>query len=360
MNILVDYGGHSDLYYTMHALLEKRLGHQLYFPIGEDWIQHGYVTSHYPMPLEESAGETILDGIHLYHRKMEVDKGFFDMKGITFSKFLEMDFGMVVTTTYYQEKPFYNLVKNCKPQAIFLRQIANIHETTLGFCKNALLGAAYHPRDYENRPVQQTFVCKGVNNFVYIPEQYEGYTYTEPTNNKLIICLSRYIGPDDLVAWNQCKKELEPLGFTFKMYGYQYQPYEIDPIYGDSIPHPMLPQAIKDSTFVWYTKPHGGGGFTVREALACGRPVILRKKYSSTYGTVECELFKHGINCIDLDLINRKNKYDFSLLRSWTDADTYSRITKQTADHFQNDTQFENTANKIQIWFDSLPKGVLV
>jgi hypothetical protein len=35
MKILVDFVGHADLYYSMHLLFEKRLGHELYRPTGE-------------------------------------------------------------------------------------------------------------------------------------------------------------------------------------------------------------------------------------------------------------------------------------------------------------------------------------
>lgn len=356
MNILIDYGGHSDLFYTMHLLFEKRLGYKLFFPIGQDWVDKGYVTGHYNLASTEAVNDEIIDGIHIFHRKMEPANGFFDMRGVTFDQFLKMDWDIIATTTYYQEKPFYELVKDCKPNALFLRQIANIREKSLGYCKNLLLGAAYNPVDYAgNQHPQQSFILNGKNHFIYIPEQYEGYHYTEPTNNKLIVCLARHISPEDLFAWNQCKKVFEPLGFTFKMYGGQYQPYEVDEKYGETISHPLLPAGIKESTFVWYTKPHGGGGFTVRQALACGRPVIIRKRYSSIHTIIECELFKHGINCIDLDFENN----DFALLKQWIDPVVYKEVSKNTAQVFQNDTKFAETAEQIRNWLITLPRGVV-
>jgi hypothetical protein len=285
---------------------------------------------------------------------MEPADNYYTVRGLSFKKFLEMDFEVILTGVYLHEETFAALIKKHKPNAKLIRQIANIHEKPLGFCKNILLGAAYHPTDFEMEPsIQRAFAKRGERVFVYYPEHHSGYSYTPPSNSKTVICLSKHIASEDRVMWELYKRDLEKLGFVFKMYGGQYEPYEIDPIYGSVISHLLLPKAIKEAGFVWYTKPHGGGGFTVRQALSIGRPVIVRKRYSSAHTIIESELFRHGTNCIDLDLSS-----DTSMMRTWSQPSVHAPLCRRVADLFQRDVQFEKISKQVKDWINRLPRGI--
>jgi hypothetical protein len=168
-----------------------------------------------------------------------------------------------------------------------------------------------------------------------------------------VVCLSRHIAPEDLLLWKQYRRELEPLGFIFKMYGLQFEPYTVDPVYGESIPHLLLSKGMGEAGFVWYTKPNGGGGFTARQALSAGRPLILRRRYSSAHTKIECELYRHGVNCIDLDYAAGTE-----LIREWGAPAVHPAICKRVADLFQQDVQYKTTAAQIGEWIKSLPRGV--
>jgi hypothetical protein len=357
MNVLLDFLNHTDLFYGLYRLLEERLGYTVYVPEGKEWVDRGFVTMPGAFTTYEPDGIERVEsanGITLCHRKMQPSASRYLVRGVRFEKFLTMDFELVVTGVYAHEQPFYGLVRQHKPTAKLIRQIANIHEKPLGFCKNILLAAAYHPLDFggEGDP-RGAFAKRGERVFVYYPEHHDGYSYTPPTNSKHVICLSRHIAPDDMRLWNQYRHELEPLGFTFKMYGLQYQPYPLDPVYGESIPHLLLSEGIGKAGFVWYTKPNGGGGFTARQALSVGRPLILRKRYSSAHTRVECELYRHGVNCIDLDFA-----VGTELIREWGAPAMHSVVCRRVADLFQHDTQYAKTAAEIGGWIESLPRGV--
>jgi len=356
MNVLLDFLNHTDLFYGLYKLLEERLGYTVYVPDGKEWVERGFVKMYGAFTTYEPAGiERVehVDGVTICHRKMQPDDSRYLVRGIGFEKFLAMDFDLVVTAVYAHEEPFYRLVQQHKPGAKLIRQIANIHEKPLGFCKNILLAAAYHPNDFwgEADP-QKAFARRGERVFVYYPEHHAGYVYTPPKNSKLVICLSRHISSDDLRLWKQYRAELEPLGFVFKMYGMQFEPYTIDPVYGESIPHLLLSKGIAEADFVWYTKPNGGGGFTARQALSVGRPIVVRKRYSSTHTKVECELYRHGVNCIDLDYA-----VGTGLMREWSDPAVHAGVCKRIAELFQQDVQYETTAAKIGEWIKSLPNG---
>lgn len=358
MNILIDYCGHSDLFYSLFVLFEKRLGFKVYAPYGVDWITEGFLDKRTQLALDglECEGTEEVDSTYIFSRKMEPDNGRYKVRGITLSKFKETSFDIVLTSVYFNEEPFHKVVKELQPNAKLIRQIANIHEMPTRYCKNVLCGAAYHPRDYKNLPPEQGFKSLGLNGIIYYPEQYEGYTYTEPVNHNSIICLSRHIGPKDVASWNAFKSHLIP-DYDFQMYGLQHNiDYEIDPIYGPRVPHLMLPRAIKDAAFIWYTKPEGGGGYTVRQALACGRPVILRKIYSSAHTSIESQLFKHGINCIDLDEVSEERATH--MVREWSQPEKHIEICEQVAKEFLQDTAFTEDADKIRVWLNTLERGV--
>ncbi|GAH68791.1 unnamed protein product, partial [marine sediment metagenome] len=210
----------------------------------------------------------VVDGIHHIPMKMEMDGGYYTQKAITFNKFLKMDFDLVVATMFNHEKIFHDILRRYKPKTAFIRRIHNIHEKPLGFCKNILL-ATYEPMPPD------------INYIRYHYEHYEGYCYTPPTNHNVIKSFLHNVPsyPYDLDTWNKCESSLKD--FTFKMHGKDGR--------DKPIPHLLMPRAMKDSAFVWHVKAHGGGGFVARQALACGRPCIIKKKYA----VIHNELVRH-------------------------------------------------------------------
>lgn len=347
MNIFADYL-HNDLYYSLHALFEKRLKGQLFCPEGFEWQEKGFVKIQPPIPIGkidtvddiiqnpniECEKLEIIDGIYNYHRKMELNGGHYIQKGITFDKFLDMDFDIILTTYWGHEEPFYNLVRKHKPNAILIRQIGNIHEMPR-YCKN-VLWALYTPAP------------SNINYIRYHPEHYEGYCYTPPTNHNIIKSFM-----DDLPAysneiniWNQLEVFLPE--FIFKMHGRDG--------YDGSLPHLLMPQAMKDSVFIWHVKPNGGGGFLARQALACGRPCIVNKNYSRLHDELADKLFKHKINCIDLSVTSLTKCVN--LIKEWSEPDRHIEICKTVAKEAEKDMNFEEEAKQIKDWINILPRGV--
>lgn len=329
-NVLTDYVGHSDLYYSIYALFEKRLGMNLYRPAGDEgWSEKGIHTTSIP---DEEGKPELRDGV--YRIPMEMN---YAQRAITFKKFLEMDFDIMLVTTWEHEEAFYNLVKRYNPNAIFIRHIANIHEKPLGFCKNVLLATL------EPMPPDIDYIR-------YCPEHNEDYCYTPLSDDyKTIKSFSHHLPsyPNDIDAWN--KYEIALQDFTFKMYGQDGR--------DGRLPHKIMPKAIKESAFVWHLKA-GGGGYIPRQALACGRPCIVRKEYCRWHNTLCRELFKDGINCIDIDPKIRTFEENIKLIEEWSEPDTYIERSKIVAEMFKEDVNFEEKAKKIKDWIGNLPKGV--
>lgn len=347
MNVFADYTGHSDLYYSLHALFEERLGGQLFCPKGPEWQKRGFVKLNPYIPIGkfksvddiakkwgiECEKHEFVDDIHYYYRKMEPDRGHYIQKGITFEKFLEMDFDIILTVYQGHEELFYNLIKKYKPNAVFIRQIGNIGEVPR-WCKNVLWGQLTEP------------LSERTNYIRYHPEHYEGYCYTSPTNHNTIKSFMDDLPfyPNEIKIWNQLKSSLPE--FIFKMHGRG----------GDDgfLSHPLMPQTMKDSAFIWHVKPHGGGGFIARQALACGRPCIVKIKYATGYFEPAGKLFKDGVNCIDHKSIEKTVR----LIREWSEPDRHIERCKIVAEQAKKDMDFAEEAKDIKAWIETLPRGV--
>lgn len=330
MNVLADYVGHSDLYYSLHSLFEKRLKMNLFRPIGLDWHKNGFCQPPPEDPAEINGEIQLKDGIYYIPIKLETDGGYYTQKGITFDMFLKMDFDIVVTTFFEHEKTLHNLLRRYKPNTIFLRQIANIHEKPLGFCKNILLA-------------QFTPMPSNINYIIYHPEHYKGYCYTTPTNHKTVKNFADNLPsyPVDMDTWNVLESTLKD--FTFKMHGKNGR--------DDCIPHPLMPQAMKDSGFIWHVKGHGGGGFVARQALACGRPCIIKKSYAVIHDELAKNLFVDSVNCIDLDLGVERG---IAMIREWSQPDRHVELCRSIAEKFNKDVNFAHEAERIGEWINSL------
>jgi len=327
MNVFVDFTPHSDLFYSLHMLFERRLGMNLFRPVGLEWQKRGFQFID-PTPDVEAK---LIDGVYHVPMKMEEKGACYTQKAITFDEFLRIDFDLMVTIYAAHEEVFYKLKQNYKPNAVFIRQIGNIHELPLGFCKNILLVTC------EPMP-------SNVNYIIYHPEHYEGYCYTQPPTHKTV---SNFVHDlpyyYDLADWNKCKNALSD--FAFRMHGHQGTDGEM--------PHLLMPQAMKDSSFIWHVKAHGGGGFVLRQALGCGRPCIIKRKYFVAHNNLEGNLLEDSVNCIDLDLgVDRA----IQMLRAWSDPDHHIAVCQATAEKFKHDVNFHEEAQRIKQWISNLKR----
>lgn len=324
MKVLVDYIGHADLYYSMHALFEKRLGWTLYRPDGsEEWKQNRIWTST-PTPdvkIVQSYNDVqrAYCSIHRYHQNL-----------ISFQQFLDSDINIIVTTVHSNENAFYNLWQNYKPQSAYIRHIANIKEKPKE-CKNILLSTT--------EPMPKT-----VNWISYLPEHLDDYCPGELNLNKKIKSFSNYLPnyPQDIKTWRHFQSKLSE--YSFWMHGGKTE--------HRTVPQAQLPDAMRDAMFIWHTKAHGGCGYTARQALACGKPLIVKKQYAKTYNTLAKEYLVDGVNCIDLSC--RPDVESIKLIRQWSEPDKYEEICNAVIAKNQEFMNFEQEAENIKVWIENL------
>jgi len=341
---------HGDLYYSLILLFEKRLGMNLYRPIGLDWFKKGFwkIAEPYGNPpdtigqyLEPPSVEKSANWVSRYGDSQLVDDiyyiparapdGFYTQKAITLEKFLTMDFDIIIASYLGHEECYSKLVSKYKPNAKFIFQLGNIGWQPR-WAKNVLLAM-----DFDMPP--------NINYIKYYPEHHEDYSYIPPTNHNIvksfINCMTNNY-PEDL-AWFLKYEKLLPESM-FKMHG----------ILGRDgvISNDLMPQVMKESAFVWHVKCLGSGGFIPRQAMSCGRPVITRTSYAHQFRVLERNLYEDSVNCIDLDAGTEQENIE--KIKYFMQPDNHLRLCESTIEDFNQKVNFEEEAKKIKAWLETL------
>lgn len=351
MNVFADFH-HGDLYYSLHLLFEERLGMSLYRPIGYEWFSRGFWkiaepynnapdtirqflglpsdTPPHPHEVHKFGDVEYKDGIYYIPCKLPGGEEYYQ-KAITFDQFLKMDFDYIIATYHGHDYAYAQLVKEFKPKAVYIMQVGNVHVVPK-YAKYVMLAL-------------DTPMPKHVISYIkYFPEHHKAYSYSPPVNHNVIKsfinCLEQNVVQKNL--WHQYRRLLPE--FTWKMHG----------ILGKDgvISNDMMPEAIKDAAFVWHVKEPGCGGFVPRQALACGRPVIIKSSFIRQYHTLEGKLYEDSVNCIDLDAGTIKENVD--KIRYFSDPDRHTEMCKKTAEKFRRDVDFKKDAERIGEWLSSL------
>ncbi|MHA2040181.1 MAG: hypothetical protein ACW98X_27590 [Promethearchaeota archaeon] len=322
MNVFIDYVGSADLYYSMRVLFEERLNWNLYRPSGgSSWkAETNLITG---TPIDDTPPKKLYGLTYL-----EVSGYGYSQKCISFEQFKGMHFDILVSTSWNNEKEIVSLGKIYHPKAAVIRQIANIGEQPIA-AKNVILSTL-------------TPMPQGISYVTVCPENLDQYEWTTPVTEKIIKSFSSNLPsyPKDVLRYHYFENMLPE--FTFRMHG---EGGEHNPV-----PQQEMPSSIKESMFVWHTKGHGGCGYIPRQALDCGKPLIVNKSYCRLYKTLCLNLLVDGINCIDIDPAVRPFKSSLDLIREWSQPDIYPERCKIIYDDFKKRVNFEQEANMVKQW----------
>jgi len=370
MNVFADLH-HGDLHYALHLLFEKRLEMNLFRPIGLDWFKRGfwklaeshnnppdiisqylevppankkYIIDkcdkiqvindiiHFPISkphIPQEYGETqVIDGV--YHIPTKMSDGYYIQKAITLEQFLKMDIDFVIATWDGHEQIYSKLVSKFKPTAKFIFQIGNVG-WKLTCAKNVLLS-------------RNISLPSDINYIKYHPEHHEDYCYTPPANSNLIRSFIHSLQdfPESFDLFTRYEKLLPEL--IWKMHG--------DLGRDGIIPNDSMPQIMRDSAFIWHVKQHCGGGFVARQAMACGRPPIIRSSYAEKNDSLELDLYEDSVNCIDLDLGTEKENIE--KIRYFMQPKNHVKFCESTVEDFKRKIDFDDEARQIKAWLERL------
>lgn len=328
-NVLINYSGHMDWRCAMFNLFERRLGYTVYCPNGsKKWKKQFGITQ---PPHNSIYFDPAFYQDEIKYIPVRRDK--YNLKLITPEQFHEIDFKLVLVGNGKSELPFLKLVKKHKKKAVFIRQIANLLEVPKQ-CKNILL-------------TTRTKIPAHINFFKHKMEPPSIFHPVEHNGEKIIKSYSNFLRRNKINSslWDQAQASLPD--FKFYMHGAKNDDGWIDV--------EALDQSMKKSMFIWHTKAAGGGGFCLQEALACGKPVIVKTEYSKKMKTGAQDYLCDGINCIDLSIRSLNTAID--IINHWSEPEMYKKKCNDVIKHYKKYFDFELEAKKIASWIDTLKPG---
>lgn len=283
---------HGDLYYSLHSLFEKRLGFELYRPIGLDWFHAGHWKIAAPygnaidtanqyldinnfgfdINLNLNGSHYVKDGIYHIHEPTHD----YYQKAITLEQFKNMKFDIMMPTYSPHDYEYEKLRNLYQPNAKMVCHLGNTKQRT--HLPNVLTSVPYNKASKQN--------------VVYCHQELDPklYSYEEPKNKNIInAVVSCFPYPE---VWNKYKNLLSDI--SMKYYG---SGSPEGPVHGAK----GVAEKMIESNIGWHLKPHGGLGHTAMGWMYCGRPIITNMSQHRSWGGDAVRLFEPGVTCHDIE-----------------------------------------------------------
>ena len=293
MNVFVDYH-HDDLYYSLSLLFEKRLGFNLYRPIGMEWFENHYwdIGNPYPNPADTAKqflgiNDRTWDAYKNLNGDYHIEDGIYQVwnpphkfhhKGLTLEKFKEMQIDIIIASYPFGHEETYQRLKNeLKPEAKFIMQLGNIYQQTNA--QNVMCSTLPYPTDE--------------NVFFYHQEfNLDTYNFEKPREHSERKTIRSFV---NLLPQGELYYEVAQLlpDFTMEAYGSQAPN-------GTISSEEEIARLMKESAFGWHIKPGGDGfGHVIHNWFAVGRPVITN--FADYRDKLAGQLLIDGITAINIE-----------------------------------------------------------
>lgn len=346
MKVFCDFH-HQALYHSLHLLLEKRFGWELYRAIGPEWYHEGYWAV-YPHPATADQFLGVHQGTDVPHdvhgvplpeieRKnlhYQVEDGIYYVRDIGFEtihravrleKFKEMKFDIIISSIP-QHIPIYNrLIAEHQPKAKHVFQVGNAW-TSLPGVENVLCSTA---------PFDTT------QNIVFYHQEFDldVYNYEPPSVHNVVNSYVHYMKRPNLMGPVAAGLP----GWTFNRYGAGMNSH-LDG-------HKKMAAAMKNSAFTWHYKPEGDGyGHSIHSSYACGRPALIWKSHYR--GKLADALFQDGVTCIDMESKNVTDQ--IKALQHFSQPEEHTKMCDAAYNKFKEVVNFDEEAARIKTFMESL------
>lgn len=341
MNVFCDLH-HSDLFYSLQLLFEKRLGWNLYRPIGESWFTNGYWKLAEPYgnnpstikqflsteiatwdPYVNLNGNYVLnDGIYFIYDPIRKSH----QKAITYETFMDMDIDFVISTYQPHDEPYQRLANAHKSHPKFIVQMGNIYQTTNA--RNVMCST-------------MPYSVPSDKNVVFYHQEFplDVFSYKDPPQNKRITSFVMLL-PDGGKYYSQ---KAEMPDYTFKAFGMGAPDGVISGL--DKIATEM-----QESMFGWHIKPQGDGfGHILHNWAACGRPIITC--FSDYANKLGGKLLVDGKTAINIDGLQPKDIAD--RIRKLSEPDIHLKMCVDMYNRFQQVCDFDKEFEQIKTFLSN-------
>lgn len=336
---------HSSLTRSLTMLFEDRLGMEAYTPIGMEWFGAGYWAIN---DLVDTAkqyldlGSQPLDGTPPLTTSASDSGGVYNIfdpgnasthKGIRFDAFCDMKFDYVIASIPAHIIPFQRLIAKYQPQAKLIVQVGNNWHLQLlaGHDILASVKSVYGPHN--------TNVC-------YYGQEFDTNIFAPPESETYPLRVSSYVNclPEWPVGWTDFLRMESQLNVPMFSYGGQCRDGNMNG------PHELADSMRKDA-MVFHVKDYGDGwGHVAHNALACGRPLIHRGRF--TKETLVGNLLNEN-NSFDLDEGYWKDSVD-RIGRVLGEPDVLGLMSHHARKAFTDNVDFEADAKRVGEWLETL------
>ncbi|MBU2051326.1 MAG: hypothetical protein KKH61_20455, partial [Gammaproteobacteria bacterium] len=218
---------HDDLYTSLQMLLEDRLGHELYRPLGLEWFTEGY------WKIAEPYGDN-METVNQYLRigkadKVYTDLGFRDLnehatphehyklmegterphKAVTLEQFIEGEFDVMIASYINHVRPYYKLIKRHNLKCKLIHQMGNSWTVDFNVVKNLMASVKTFPV-----PVKSVFYHQEFDTKIF--------EYKKPLGQKIITSFVSTLRVDNIYKqdWHDFEVlERELSSYRFKAHG---------------------------------------------------------------------------------------------------------------------------------------------
>lgn len=349
MRVLVDFH-HSSLLRSLILLFERRLGMEVYRPIGMDWFKEGYWkindqldTAKQYLSLSQAYkpgdGTPALNAL-----AKKADKGVYyclDPGGRDLNRacmlhyVMNHKFDYLVASIPEHIEPFKRLIKLYQPQAKLIFQVGNDWNFEELGGMNVL--ASTLPREVP-ADVNVKFYHQEFDLAIFSP-------YRNQPRKTIFSFIN--ILHESAPAWSDftnLEGLLGPAGFEFRSFGGQCRDGNMDGPY-------QLAKKMRRAQFVFHVKPGGDGfGHVIHNAYAMGRPVITR---SSHYKGKLASLLLEPGTFIDLDELN-PGMAARAILDATKNRVRCARMGQQAYERFRQVVDYKHDADGIREWLKTL------
>lgn len=361
---------HSGLLNSLILLFEKRLGGQVYRPIGREWWEKGFWKIYdHPATVEQYLGiggntpdgtpklnEVIPqnpgDKIEQFgtmwtgtYKCQDIDSGYYN-KAITFDAFMRGKFDIVIASIPDHIEPFKRLCELHPNHPKLIFQIGNAWTTEAGLAPNVMASANITgvPSNINFITYHQEFdldIFKPGN--VRVASNLDKMTFPKKNIYSFVNCFDTAGHfAQDWELFRMVEKNMPD--WSFKAYGGQCR---------DGAAHGSAQVAEKmlESRFVWHTKAGGDGyGHVIHNAPAVAKPLIVKKQYYA--GKLAEPLLIDGETCICIDGLDYQQV--IHKIEYYSDHARYSDLCEKAYNNFKKVVDFDQEEKEIRAFLSRL------
>lgn len=342
---------HFGLYNSLYLLFEKRLGGELYRPIGREWLDRGFwriaeIYNNHPFTVAQYLGihDDYVSDNGIY-KIWEAGHEFYQ-RAITLERFLAEPFDIVIASVPEHIQSFRKLCEIHPNHPKFIYQIGNAWPVENGMAPNVMASAKIGS------------VPPGIN-FIEYHQEFDTQIF-KPNHSNMINPEGEMIHPGkNIYSFINCLNTADLYKHDWVLFTelekmmpeWKWATFGGSCRDGECNGQRQVADKMKEARFIWQVKAGGDGyGHSLHSAMAVGRPLIVKKQYYM--GKLAEPLLLDGVTCIDIDGLSYAQIVNKILYHS--EKDRYIQMSYNAYEKFASLVNFDKESEALKLFMQKL------